>query len=211
MPDDWRVTVTVAESGHAGPLLRSLHEREVKNDLKDALSGRVAVSSDGPTIFLYADTRRAAEAAEEVLRETLEEHGFAGEPQLDHWHPIEERWEDARVPLPVDAEGRDVEEERREQDEEDAGVADWEVRIELEDHGDAVSLGERLESEGLAVTRRWTYLLVGTATRDEAEELAARIREEAPHGAKVQVEPGLAVVWELKPKNPFAIFGGLAG
>ena len=31
----------------------------------------------------------------------------------------------------------------------------------------------------------------------------------APRGARVQVEPGLGVVWELFPANPFAVFGGL--
>jgi hypothetical protein len=209
MAEDWRVSVTLEEHGTARSLMRALHEREAKNELKEELGGRVAVSSDGPTIFLYANTRAAAAKAEEVLRETLAEHELEGEPRLDRWHPIEERWEDAAVPLPASAAERELEERRHEDAEDAEGVAEWEVRIELDRHSDAVALAEELEDEGLAVVRRWTYLLIGTATREEAVEIADRIEREAPLGARVQVEPGLAVVWELMPRNPFAVFGGL--
>jgi hypothetical protein len=211
MPEDWRVSVTLEEHGRAGALLRALHEREVKGELREELARRVAVSSDGPTIFLYASTRRAAEAAREVLRQTLAERGLGGEPTLDHWHPIEERWEDAAVPLPADAGARAREEERREDAEAASGVAEWEVRVELDRHADAVRLAAELEAEGLMVVRRWRYLLVGTATREQAGELAERLQQRAPSGARVQVEPGLGVVWELLPANPFAVFGGLGG
>lgn len=209
MADDWRVSVSV-ESDTA-PLLRALHEREVRHDLREELGGRVAVSSDGPTIFLYASTRRAAEAAERLLRDTLAEHGLRGEPRLERWHPIEEHWEPPDVPLPRSGAERGAEERRLEETEQRDGVADWEVRVELEGHDDAVAFARELEAEGLAVVRRWTYLLVGTATREQADELAERIVRDAPRGARVQVEPGLGVVWELAPANPFAIFGGLGG
>ena len=49
--------------------------------------------------------------------------------------------------------------------------------------------------------RRWTYVIAGTATREEADELAKRL-----HG---EVEPGGELVWESIPANPFAVFGGL--
>ena len=51
--------------------------------------------------------------------------------------------------------------------------------------------------------RRWSYVIAGVATREQAEELAARL-----HG---EVEPGGELVWEAAPRNPFAVFGGLAG
>ena len=57
--------------------------------------------------------------------------------------------------------------------------------------------------DGYDVTRRWTYLIVGTRTRDEAEALAKRV-----HG---EVEAGGELVWEVMPRNPFAVFGGLGG
>ena len=68
-------------------------------------------------------------------------------------------------------------------------------------HGDARDLADRLEQEGFAVERRWRYLIVGTASKEEADALAARV-----HG---DVEPGGELVWETVPGNPFAVFGGL--
>ncbi len=192
--------MTVESAGRAAPLLRALHEREVRNELREELGGRVAVSGDGPTIFLYASSRQAAEAALAELRETLAEHELGGEPRLDRWQPVEERWESADG---APAEGE------REREADDDRVADWEVRVELDRHADAVSLASELEEEGVQVVRRWRYLLVGTSTREEAEALATRIRDEAPRGARVAVEPGLGIVWELAPSNPFAVFGGL--
>jgi hypothetical protein len=44
-------------------------------------------------------------------------------------------------------------------------------------------------------------VIVGTATREDADALASRL-----HG---QVEPGGELVWETAPGNPFAIFGGM--
>ena len=210
MAEDWRVSVAVEASG-ASDVLRSLHEREVRNELRDELGGRIAVSSDGPNIFLYANTRAAGEAAQTHLREALAEHGLAGDPKLDRWHPIAERWEDADVPLPTDEAGREEEEQQRDEQDAETPVAEWEVRVELKGHRDAVELAEELEAEGFTVTRRWRYLLVGTTTEEEANELAERLRAEAPRGAKVQVEPGLGIVWESMPHNPYAVFGGLGG
>ena len=69
-------------------------------------------------------------------------------------------------------------------------------------HAAARELAERLEAEGYGVVRRWTFLIAGTATREQAEELA-RV-----HG---EVEPGGELVWEVSPGTPFAVFGGLGG
>ena len=44
-------------------------------------------------------------------------------------------------------------------------------------------------------------VLVGTASKEDAEALAARL-----HG---EVEPGGELVWEAVAGNPFAIFGGM--
>ena len=79
----------------------------------------------------------------------------------------------------------------------------WEVRISCESHRAARELAEQLEQEGSSVERRWRHLIVGTASKEEAEALAARL-----HG---EVEPGGELVWETVPGNPFAVFGGLGG
>jgi hypothetical protein len=58
-----------------------------------------------------------------------------------------------------------------------------------------------LEAEGYRPERRFHYLIVGTASREDADTLAARL-----HG---EVEAGGDVVYEVEPANPFAIFGGM--
>ena len=215
MAEDWRVTITMGSPDEAREVLRDLRERDVRQELRDELGGRVAVSSDGPNVFLYADTRRAAEAGERALREALEERGLDGIPHLDRWHPIAERWEDASVPLPTTDEARRLERERLDQqDEEDSertGIAQWEVRVELPGQREAERLADDLEREGVPVVRRSSYVLAGANDKEEAEELARRLQSEAPD-AHVHVEPGSGLAWELRPSNPFAIFfGGLGG
>jgi hypothetical protein len=77
------------------------------------------------------------------------------------------------------------------------------VRVECKSHDEADVLADRLEQQGYEVVRRWTYVIVGTATREEADALARQL-----HG---EVEPGGEVVYEAMPRNPFAVFGGLGG
>ena len=60
-----------------------------------------------------------------------------------------------------------------------------------------------LTAEGYDVSRTFTYVVAGTADREQAVELAKRV-----HG---QVEPGGELVYEVQPANPFAVFGGLGG
>lgn len=203
------MTITLAERGETRRVLEALHEREVRQELRDELGGRVAVSSDGPTVFLYADTRRAADAAARALREVLDEEEVAAQPRLDRWHPIEERWEDATVPLPSSDDERRAERERLDADEDATsvatGVAQWEVRLELASPREAEALADELQGEGRSVVRRSTYLLVGANDRDDAEELARRLRGRG----RVHVEPSSGVAWQLMPANPFAVFGGL--
>jgi hypothetical protein len=206
MADDWRVTITLSEARQAGRVLAELREREVHDELRDALGGRVAVSSDGPRLFLYADTRRAAEAGEHALREVLAEDGIGGEPKLERWHPIEERWEDPAVVLSAAEEHERAEEEDAEESIE-TGVAQWEVRVELETHQAAESLADELTGDGYSVVRRSRYLLVGANDEDDAKALAARLEGRGT----VHVEPGSGVAYQLLPQNPFAVFGGLAG
>lgn len=213
MADDWRVSVTLASGEDAGTVVRALHEHKVEPARRAELGDRVAVSRDGSTVFLYADTRSAAEASEQTLQELLAQLGLQAEPRFDRWHPVEERWEDATVPLPETAAAKHLEHERLEAEESDeslaSGVAEWEVRIEVASPNDAEALAAQLEQEGNSVVRRSKYLLVGTNDRDDAEALARRLEHDAPHGAKVHVEPGAGLAWQLMSFNPFALFGGL--
>ncbi len=209
--DDWRVTVELSdpETGAAG----ALREAGVVGDVRERLGGRVAVSQDGPRLFVYADSREQAEDAVRALRPALSEHQADAPIELARWHPIEERWEDPSVPLPETEDERDAEHARREADERrqsrEQGYPEWEVRIALRSHGDARDLAERLEAEGVPLLRRWRYLLVFADAEDDARELAERLEREAPEGARLEVELNGGAVW--RDANPFAVFGGMGG
>jgi hypothetical protein len=173
------------------------------------------VSRDGARVFLYADSEATAREAEAIVRDRLAERGTRARLALERWHPVEQDWKDAAVPLPLDEDDRQAEHERRQAREaaesEASGYAEWEVRVELPDREATEELAERLEAEGVPVVRRSTYLLAGAVNEDEAAALAERLQREAPAGSRVEVEPGGGMVWEVMPRNPFAVFGGLGG
>ena len=191
--DDWRIRIEL-ESGARGFLERlgvDISSRASK--LADELKlDRLAVSHDEDTVFVYAASAAEAAQARTVVDAELEESGIVPEEVvLEHWLDDEDRW-DSEPDAP------DVEEELVAR-----GYAPWEVRVDCGSHERADRLADELEADGFEVARRWTYLVVGTRTKEEAEALAERV-----HG---QVEAGGELVWEVMPRNPFAVFGGLGG
>ena len=191
--DDWRIRIDVEEEEHATGLLDRLRgdldeeARELANELE---SRRLVVSRDGATVFVYAGTRAEAESAHAVVEAQLRAHGLEAQTsQVEHWLDEEDRWDD-------EPPGETWEEEELER-----GYAPWEVRVECPSRQEAGELAKQLEAEGYKPERRFNYLIVGTATREDADALAARL-----HG---EVEAGGQVVLEAEPRNPFAIFGGL--
>jgi len=211
--DDWRLTA-VLDREDAHDVLERLRSHEAADDVRRRLGGAVAVSADRDTVYAYADTAAAIHEAEDVVRKLLADLGVEATIRVDRWHELEQRWEDESVPLPQTEAEREAERERLEDTEEAESLATgralWEVRLELPSHGRTRELAERLEQEDLSVIRRWTYLLVGAESEDDARELAERLQAEAPDAA-IQVEPSGEMVAEVSPRNPFAIFGGLAG
>jgi hypothetical protein len=192
--DDWRIRIEVAEE-HAGGLLDRLglelgdEARELARELE---ARRLAVSRDGDDVFVYAGSPAEAARAQEVIAAELRTHGIeARSSRIEHWLADEERWDDE----PPD--------ETWEEDELDRGYAPWEVRVRCGSRGDAHDLADRLEADGYTVEHRWEYVIVGAASREDAEALAAQL-----HG---EVEPGGDLVWETVPGNPFAVFGGMGG
>jgi len=192
--DDWRIRIEL-EDEHAGGFLDRLgldlgsKARELAEELE---AERLAVSRDDETIFVYASSGLQAEKARQVVEAELQEGKI--EPRVfrvEHWLADQERWDD------------EPESETWERETVDEGHAPWEVRVELGSHDETDELADQLEGEGYEVVRRWRYLIVGTRTRDEATALAKRL-----HG---EVEPGGELVYEVMPRNPFAIFGGMGG
>ena len=190
--DDWRVTISVSDQAQTGQAQRSVSLRPVEEDIRRQVGRTIAVGADDRQIFLYAGTETAARDAERIARDVLARHGIAAESALHRWHPIEEQWENPDLAMPHTEAERQAEHQRLE-DTETAesvatGVAQWQVRVDLGSHRQAVALARTLENEGRAVVRRWKFLLVGASNEDQARELAGQIRQEAPPGAAVSAE-----------------------
>ena len=191
--DDYRIRVELPEEENATGLLSRLGLGSWADELAQELEGRrLVVSHDAGELFVYASSAAEAERARAIVESELADEGVdATIGPVEHWLNDEERWDDEpREPSP--------EEELLEE-----GIAPWEVRVECESHHDATALADRLEGEGYGVVRRFRYLIVGAATKEEADALAERL-----HG---EVEPSSAYVWENVPQNPFVVFGGLGG
>jgi hypothetical protein len=166
-------------------------------------------------VFLYAGTRQQAERARDAIDADARQHGWALEVDFRHWHPSAEEWEDPDKPLPENDAGKLAEREelmaREREETARRGYPEFEVRVDLPSHHDAVRLSEQLRKEGLPAVHRWRYLLVGAADEDSAKTLAERIRNEAPAGSGVKVEGTWAAAYAERPPNPFAVLGGLGG
>jgi hypothetical protein len=196
MSDDWRIRIELGETAHAETLLGrlgvDLGSDEAKR-LADELKGRrLAVSNDEDTVFVYLDAPAELGRARQIVEAELSDEGIEPtEVVNERWLPEEERW------------SGEPPSETWEEEELEHGHAPWEVRVELDSHGEAEQLADQLEGEGYGVARRWRYVIVGAASEEEARELARRLHGDA--------EPGGEVVWEATPSNPFAVFGGLGG
>ncbi len=187
--DDWRLRIELGGHG-VGGLLSRLSGGDARHLAHELEAERLVVSHDEDTVFVYAASQAQLDRARPALDRELGELGI--EPRevvSEHWLKAEDRW-DSEAP------GETLEEATA-----DAGYAPWEVRIPCRSHSEARELAYRLDQDGWGVVRRWTYVIVGTATREAAEELATSL-----HG---EVEPGGELVWEATSGNPFAVFGGL--
>jgi hypothetical protein len=213
--DDWRLQIDPSEAEHAGPLVDRLDARELEHDLSEAFADRVVLTRDGSRVYLYAATREQLEAARELIKSLSQEHEWALQSELRHWHPEAERWEDPESPLPESASAREAEHEEaieaERHSEQAHGYPEFEVRVEFPSRHDAVRFDHRLHEEGLPTARRWRYVLIGAGDEDSAKALAERLRAEAPEGSEVKVEGSWKSALAETPANPFAIFGGLGG
>ena len=190
--DDWRIRIELPDEEGARGLLDRLGLRQTDaEDLAEELrEHRLAVSQDDDTVFVYAASGMQAEQASRIVEEELQDASLTPNRLVtERWLREDERWDDE--PAQPDAEEELLE----------RGYAPWEVRVETETLAEAHDLAEQLRAEGYDVSRTFTYVIAGTTTRAEAVDLAQRI-----HG---QVEPGGGLVYEVQPRNPFAVFGGL--
>ncbi|HET9676665.1 MAG TPA: hypothetical protein VFP21_04065 [Solirubrobacterales bacterium] len=214
MNDDWRLQIDFVDEGLADHLHDRLDAEELEHDLSRAFHDRVIVSRNGTTVFLYAGDREQAEKARDLVERLMREEGEEVEVSFTRWHPEAEEWRPATEPLPGDAEAKAAEHaarvahERRESEE--TGHPEYEVRIDLPSRHEAEEFADRLRDEGLPTVHRWKYVLLGAADEDGANELAERIRNEAPSGSSVVVEGTWREAYAERPHSPFWFLGGLA-
>lgn len=177
--EEWRVGVELDDEQHGYGLGERLRSHDLDNEARKRLGRRVAVTRDGSRLFLYAASEDQAGEAERVVRELLEADGLTAEIGVTRWHPVEEAWKDTSIPLPRTEE--DVQEELRRKEEAEVaaeGSYDWLVKIDVPSRSEAADLAERLRAEGWRVHRLWRYVEVDVLTREQANELAAGLRDE---------------------------------
>lgn len=198
MDEEYRVEVELDDPEHGYSTSERLRALDLDDDARERLGPKVMVTRDGPRLFLYTTSESHAREAERVVRDLVQSDELSADIHVTRWHPIEESWKDASIPLPAtsdevaaEIEAREAAEEREAEIE---GEYDWHVVVHLLRRGDAIDLADRLAGDGFPVHRRWRYVAVGVLTEERAEELAARLRHELPDDADVRIEVDLSDV-----------------
>jgi hypothetical protein len=193
--DEFRVEVELDDEAHGYSVRERLRALDLDDQARKRLGERVLVTRDGSRLFLYTATEQQAGEAKQVVRNLVEAEDLTADIRVTRWHPIEEDWKDASIPLPTTPEEAQAEYAAREAAEaEEAareGGYDWQVVVHLPGRDEAAELATRLEGEGLSVAKRWRYVVVGMLTEEAAEDLAERLRAELPEDAEVSVEANL--------------------
>jgi hypothetical protein len=206
--DEWRVEVELSDERQGGALGERLRSHDLDDEARERLGPRVIVSKDGPHVYLYATSEEQAREAERVVRELLAAEGRKATVRLTRWHPDEEEWKNASLPLPATEGERAVERARHtaaeEMEAEIEGTWDWEVAIDMPGRHEAIELQRELLAKGRDVERAWRFLTVGAPTEERAEELAAELRDRLPEDAEVWVQGNPD---ELPRRASFVLFG----
>lgn len=190
--DEWRVEAELDDPEHGYGLAERLAALDLADEVRDRLRGRVIVTRDGPELFAYASEEAAAREALSVIQGVIDsDEKLSAVLTLTRWHPVEEAWKDASIPLPETDADYETERAKRLQTEheeaEATGSYEWQVVVELEGTREASKLKHELQGRGSDVHQRFRYLVVGAASEEEAAELGVQIRELAPGDAKLEV------------------------
>jgi hypothetical protein len=187
--DDWRVTISFPDKVQARRAELLFPPRKVADEARRRLGYTVAVGAGGTQVFLYAGTEAAAREAERTARDVLAEHHLQAGFALHRWHPAEERWEDPEIAMPRTEAERQAEHQRLLEVENGesfaAGAAQWQARARLPSLHQAVAMAGKLRTQGRMVVRRWKLLVIDADNEDEAQQLAERLKREAPAGTTV--------------------------
>jgi len=184
--EDWRVEVELNDERHGYPLLERLRALDLDDEARRRLGKRVVVTRDGSKLFLYTTGEDDAKEAADVVRELARADRLTAEIAVTRWHPVEEAWKDASVPLPR----TEAERQRERRAAEAEGRYDWHIHVKAPDRDAAARLEQRLGEADLPVERRWRYVTIGATTEEQAGEVASRVRDELPD-AELEIEPVL--------------------
>lgn len=200
--EDWRLEVELDDEEQGYSLTERLRASDLDDEARERLGERVVVSRDGSRLFLYASSESQLREAERVIRDLVARNDLSAEISTTRWHPVEQTWRDASIPLPATPESIEEERTSREaaehEDAERTGSWSSHVRVELPHRGDAVDLAATLDAEGQKVHRRWRYVTIDLASEDAARELADRLADSLPEGSELTVE--------TKPPDPVFVF-----
>jgi hypothetical protein len=191
--EDWRVEITLDDEQSGYNLGERLRSQDLDDEARERLGKQIYVSRNGPQLFLYASSEEQARAAEAVVRDLATADGLSAEFRgVTRWHPVEQDWKDASIPLPrTDAEIR-AEQERREATErreaEEQGSYDWVVKINASEGDDAKRIAEQLEAQGHPVDRIWRWVTVHVLTEEIGNDLVSSLEAELPDGTEIWLE-----------------------
>ena len=198
MDDEFRVEVELDDGEHGYSLSERLRALDLDDDARERLGQGITVTRDDSRVYLYADDEDGARAAAEIVRDLAQADELTSEISVTRWHPIEEAWKDASLPLPVTEGQRRAEYAAREEAEADEAVRegsfDWTVAVHLSSRDRAKELAATLTAEGVSVSRRWRYVVAEVLTEERAEELATRIRSELESDEEARVGADLSDV-----------------
>jgi hypothetical protein len=194
--EDWRVEITLDDEQHGHDLGERLRSQALDEEARERLGKRVYVSRNGPQFFLYTGSEREARAAEGVVRELIAADGLTAEFRgVTRWHPVEQEWKDASIPLPRTAEEVNEERARREdakrREAGEEGSYDWVVKINLPGADDAKRIVETLEAAGHPVERIWRWVTVHVLTDEIGNDLISSLEDALPDDAEIWLEANL--------------------
>jgi hypothetical protein len=182
MDDGFRVEIDLDDEQHGYSIRERLRALDLDDKARERLGNGVLVTRDGARLFLYAPSEEHAREAAAVVRGLIDEERLTAEVRVTQWHPVEEAWKDASLPLPATPDEEAAEYAAREGAEaaeaELEGGYDWSVVVHVPGRGAAGELADRLAAEGVDVMRRWRYVVAGVPTEERAQELAERLRDD---------------------------------
>lgn len=194
--EDWRVEINLDDQHEGYDFGERLRSQDLAEDARERLGKRVYVSRNGPQLFLYAGSEQQAREAELVVRGLVVADNLSAEfAGVTRWHPVEQEWKDASVPLPGTESEIRQELERKEEAErkelEEDGSYDWLVKINLPSAADAERIAETLDEAGHPVHRIWRWVTVDVLTEEIGNELISSLQEALPADAEIWLEGNL--------------------